>query len=69
MRKAEAKVASNQLARHWHNTTSGHGPDMQTFKKASTALLQPQKIGEGKYGVHVRELSDGRCDGVGFEDL
>jgi homogentisate 1,2-dioxygenase len=30
-----------------HNTMSGHGPDMQTFEKASTASLQPQKVGEG----------------------
>jgi homogentisate 1,2-dioxygenase len=30
-----------------HNTMSGHGPDMQTFEKASTAPLQPQKVGEG----------------------
>lgn len=30
-----------------HNTMSGHGPDMQTFEKASTADLQPSKVGEG----------------------
>lgn len=30
-----------------HNTMSGHGPDMQTFEKASTMDLPPQKVGEG----------------------
>jgi homogentisate 1,2-dioxygenase len=30
-----------------HNTMSGHGPDMQTFEKASTVDLAPQKVGEG----------------------
>jgi homogentisate 1,2-dioxygenase len=30
-----------------HNTMSGHGPDMQTFEKASTAPLQSQKVGKG----------------------
>ncbi|KAJ9630304.1 hypothetical protein H2204_008522 [Knufia peltigerae] len=30
-----------------HNTMSGHGPDMQTFEKASTMDLPPTKVGEG----------------------
>lgn len=30
-----------------HNTMSGHGPDMQTFEKASTMELSPAKVGEG----------------------
>ena len=30
-----------------HNTMSGHGPDMQTFEKASNAELAPAKVGEG----------------------
>ena len=30
-----------------HNTMSGHGPDMQTYEKASTMELQPAKVGEG----------------------
>lgn len=30
-----------------HNIMSGHGPDVQTFEKASNAELAPQKVGEG----------------------
>lgn len=30
-----------------HNIMSAHGPDMQTFEKASTVELTPQKVGEG----------------------
>lgn len=30
-----------------HNTMSGHGPDMQTYEKASTMDLSPAKVGEG----------------------
>lgn len=30
-----------------HNTMSGHGPDMQTFEKASTMELTPAKVGAG----------------------
>lgn len=30
-----------------HNCMSGHGPDMQTFEKASTVPLTPAKVGEG----------------------
>lgn len=30
-----------------HNTMSGHGPDMQTFEKASNGELPPAKVGEG----------------------
>ena len=30
-----------------HNTMSGHGPDMQTFEKASNADLPPAKVGDG----------------------
>ena len=30
-----------------HNVMSGHGPDMQTFEKASNGELVPQKIGQG----------------------
>ena len=31
----------------FHNMNSAHGPDADTFKKASTADLKPVKIGEG----------------------
>ena len=30
-----------------HNVMSAHGPDASTWQKASEAVLQPQKIGEG----------------------
>lgn len=30
-----------------HNVMSAHGPDVESFEKASNAVLQPQKVGEG----------------------
>ncbi|KAI5308622.1 hypothetical protein KEM55_005273, partial [Ascosphaera atra] len=30
-----------------HNVMSGHGPDAQTYEKASNAILSPMKVGEG----------------------
>ena len=30
-----------------HNTMSGHGPDMASYEKASTAALAPAKVGGG----------------------
>jgi homogentisate 1,2-dioxygenase len=30
-----------------HSCLSGHGPDAQTFKKASSADLKPVKVGDG----------------------
>ena len=30
-----------------HNVMSAHGPDADTFEKASNAVLKPQKVGEG----------------------
>lgn len=30
-----------------HNIMSAHGPDVDTFEKASNAALQPQKVGQG----------------------
>lgn len=30
-----------------HNVMSAHGPDADTFEKASNAKLSPQKVGEG----------------------
>jgi homogentisate 1,2-dioxygenase len=45
--KAGGKGGFQPAGASLHNTMSGHGPDMQTFEKASTADLQPARVGEG----------------------
>jgi homogentisate 1,2-dioxygenase len=45
--KAAGKGGFMPAGASLHNTMSGHGPDMQTFEKASTAELAPQKVGAG----------------------
>ena len=40
-----------------HNTFTSHGPDAETFARASRADLAPQKVG-GHPGLHVREPLD-----------
>lgn len=52
-----------------HNVMSAHGPDADTFEKASNAELKPQKVGEGSmafmfescYMVGVTEWGLNRC--------
>ena len=38
-----------------HNLMSGHGPDLDSWRKASEAALKPARI-EGTHGVHGRDL-------------
>ena len=45
--KAAGKGGFQPAGASLHNTMSGHGPDMQTFEKASTMELQPAKVGAG----------------------
>jgi homogentisate 1,2-dioxygenase len=45
--KGAGKGGFQPMGASLHNTMSGHGPDMDSFEKASTATLSPQKVGEG----------------------
>lgn len=45
--KAGGKGGFQPAGASLHNTMSGHGPDMQTYEKASTMELVPTKVGAG----------------------